>query len=339
MEHGKGIASGSLTQTLQQRPYELDFFQAVRRLECARSELPRVGHAQRPQRDVVRFSQNVSMGFSASAVHAFYEATSEHPWRMVVNFLGLHGPNGPMPLCITEYVHDRLHNCRDETLASFLDIFNHRMICLFYRAWACTQQTASYDRQAQDRFASYVGSLFGIGVDSFRNRDAIADGAKLHYSGQLVCQNRNAEGLRKILQSYFELTVEIEEFVGQWIELPEEYRCRLGRSVQSSKLGSTLVVGKRFWECQQKFRIKFGPMGFKDYQRLLPGGDSVRRIAAWVRNYVGDEFGWELQLILRREEVPEIRLGETGQLGWSTWLGSKRFEEDVGSLLLRNVPL
>jgi type VI secretion system protein ImpH len=339
MDHEKGATSYSLTQRLQQKPYELDFFQAVRRLECAHPELPRVGRAQRPQGDLVRFSQNVSLAFSGCSVQAFYEATSEHPRRMMVNFLGLLGTNGPMPLSITEYVYDRLHNCRDRTLASFLDIFNHRMICLFYRAWACTRQTASYDRQAEDKFASYVGSLFGIGDDSFRNRDAIPDGAKFHFSGRLVCHSRNAEGLKQILQSYFALTAGIEEFVGQWIELPEEYRCRLGKSVESSKLGSTLVVGSRFWECQQKFRIKFGPMGFRDYQRLLPGGDSVRRIAAWVRNYVGDEFNWELQLILRRQEVPAIHLGKTGQLGWSTWLGSKRFEEDVGSLVLRNLAL
>jgi type VI secretion system protein ImpH len=337
MDHETGSTSYSLTQELRDRPYDFDFFQAVRRLECANPALPRIGHSQRPQGDPVRFCQNVSLAFAPSALHAYHEARDGDPARLVVNFLGLVGPNGPMPLPLTEYVYDRLHNHRDKTLARFLDIFNHRMISLFYRAWACNQQNVSHDRKEEDRFGVYIGSLFGIGADSFRNRDAVADVAKLHYSGRLVCENRNAEGLREILSDYFGIGTEIVQFVGQWIVLPWECCCRLGESPENGKLGSTLVVGSRFWECQQKFRIKFGPMKFSDYQRMLPGGDSIRRLIAWVKNYVGDELSWELQLILRAEEVPRACLGKMGQLGWSTWLSSKKFERNADNLVLRTL--
>ena len=330
-------ASDSLTQALRNRPYDFDFFQAVRRLECAHQELPRVGHSQRPQGDVVRFCQNVSLAFAPSALHAYYDAMDEPPARLVVNFLGLLGTNGPMPLTITEYIYDRLHNHKDRTLASFLDIFNHRMISLFYRAWATNQQSVSHDRKEEDRFAAYIGSLFGTGTEPFRDRDAVPDVAKLHYSGRLVCQTRNAEGLRAILQHYFGISASIEQFIGQWIDLPQEYRCRLGQSPENAKVGTTLVVGSCFWDCQQKFRIKFGPMNFSDYQRMLPDGDSIRRLIEWVKNYVGDELSWELQLVLLGAEVPRICLGRTGQLGWTTWLGSKKFEEDADDLVLRNL--
>jgi len=337
MDHERGAVSHSLTQALRDRPYGFDFFQAVRRLECAHPDLPRIGHSQRPQQDYVRFCQNVSLAFAPSAIKAYSEATDEHPAKMAVNFFGLLGTNGPMPLTITEYVHDRLHNHRDKTLASFLDVFNHRMISLFYRAWACNQQNVSHDRKEKDRFAVYIGSLFGIGEDSLRNRDAVPDVGKLHYSGRLVCQTKNAEGLREILQDYFGITVDIEQFVGQWLDLPQEHCCQLGKSLENAKLGSTLVIGSRFWECQQKFRIKFGPMRFSEYERMLPGGDSIRRLIAWIRNYVGDEFSWELQLILSAIDVPGISLGNMGQLGWSTWLRSKKFEKDADDLVLRNL--
>jgi len=307
-----------LSQALRDKPYAFDFFQAVRRIECAYSHLPRIGHSHRPQYDPIRFCQNVSLAFAHSAIETFLEATDEYPGRMFVNFLGLLGTNGPMPLLITEYVYDRLHNQKDKTLASFLNIFNHRMISLFYRAWACNQQSVSHDRTEEDRFAIYIGSLFGIGEDSFRNRDAIPDVGKLHYSGRLVCQAKNAEGLREILQDYFGIAVCIEQFIGQWIDIPQEHYCRLGESVENAKLGSTLVIGSRFWECQQKFRIKFGPMHFSEYQRMLPGGDSIRRLTAWVKNYVGDELSWEIQLILSAVEVPAVCLGKMGQLGRST---------------------
>ena len=335
MEDERRTASDSLTQALRDKPYAFDFFQAVRQIECAYSHLPRIGHSQRPQYDPIRFCQNVSLAFASSAIETFLEATDEYPGRMVVNFFGLLGTNGPMPLPITEYVHDRLHNHKDKTLASFLNVFHHRMISLFYRAWACNQQNVSHDRTEEDRFAIYIGSLFGIGEDSLRNRDAVPDVAKLHYSGRLVCQTRNAEGLREILQDYFGIAVCIEQFIGQWIDIPQEHYCCLGESVENAKLGSTLVIGSRFWECQQKFRIKFGPMHFSEYQRMLPGGDSIRRLTAWVKNYVGDELSWEIQLILSAVEVPAVCLGKMGQLGWSTWLKSKEFEKDADDLVLR----
>jgi len=337
MENEKGAAPYSLVRRLRQRPYDFDFFQAVRRVECAHPDLPRVGYSQRPHEDLIRFCQKVSLAFEPSAIDAYHEPADDGVGRLFVTFLGLLGTNGPMPLCISEYVYDRLHNHKDKTLACFLDIFNHRMISLFYRAWACNQQTVSHDRREEDRFALYIGSLFGIGMDSFSNRDAVPDVAKLHYSGRLSCQTKNAEGLQGIIQDYFGVPVEIEEFVEQWIELPGEYCCKLGKSPESASLGATLIVGSRFLECQQKFRIKCGPMSFSDYERLLPRGESIGRLVDWLENYIGDEFSWELNLVLRREEIPRSCLGKLGQLGWTTWLGSKKFEKDADNLVLQNL--
>ena len=337
MDDEKRIAADTLTRRLMSRPYDFGFFQAVRRIECANPTLPPVGCSRRPQSDPVRFSQNVSLAFAPSSLAGYEEATNQHQAKMSVNCFGLLGPSGPMPLAITEYVHDRLNNYKDRTLASFLDIFNHRMTCLFYRAWACNQQAVSHDRKDEDRFAVYIGSMLGIGDDSLRNRDPLPDVAKLHYGGRLSCQTKNAEGLREILDDYFGIPVDIHQFVGRWVVLPEEYRCRLGTCPLNAQLGSTLILGSRFWECQQTFRITFGPMGLSKYRRFLPGSESVRRLISWIRNYVGDEFRWELQLILKGVEIPGVRLGRTGQLGWSTWLGAKKFEEDADGLVLRSL--
>ena len=163
------------------------------------------------------------------------------------------------------------------------------------------------------------------------------DVAKLYYAGRLSAQPKNAEGLREILQEYFAVPVAIEEFVEQWIELPAEYRCRLGVCPESATLGATSIVGASFLECQQKFRIRLGPMDFSDYERMLPGGGSVARLIAWVKNYVGAELNWELNLVLRRGQIPTICLGKRGQLGWSAWLGDAKFETDVDNLVLENL--
>jgi type VI secretion system protein ImpH len=317
-----------------ENPTGLSFFQAVRRVECEASDKPRLGAAARASDDPIQFCQEPSLGFAPATLNRFERQKKTGKPRLMVNFMGLLGPQGPMPLHITDYVHDRELNHDDHTLARFFDIFNHRMISLFYRSWACNRQTISYDRPHDDCFSTYIGSLIGIGDDSLRNRDALPDMAKLHYSGHLACQTRHAEGLRTILEEYFGIKTTIREFVGQWIMLPDVYKCRLGESPDNATVGVNAVIGSKVWDCQSKFRIVMGPANLKDYQRMLPGSNGFAQLKAWVHNYVGDELNWDLQLILKADEVPVIRLGETGCLGWTAWLNSRSFEEDVGDFIV-----
>lgn len=330
-------ATVAVMQTLTEMPYRFGFFSAVRWLENRCADLPRVGESRRPCEDVVRFHQHVSLGFSASALHGYREkAEAEETTRdLWVNFLGLLGPGGPMPLSVTEYVYNRLQNHNDTTLAAFLDIFNHRMISLFYRAWSRSQQTVSHDRRDDDWYADYVGSFLGLGDRAFHSRDVLPDELKLFYSGHLSCRTRNAEGLQAILEDFFERPVAIEGFIGQWIHLTPQDRSRLGGAAANSCLGVTTILGSRLWECQHQFRIRIGPMSYAQYETLLPGGDGLRQLAAWARFYVGDELGWEVQLVLDKREIPAVSLGHRGRLGWSCWLNARRPQKDADDLVLR----
>lgn len=327
-------AAHDLEYELSQNPYRFDFFQAARRFECARKDLPRIGQSLRPSDDAVRFCQSPTLAFAPSTLVGLERGRGQAP-RFEVAFFGLFGPNGPLPLHLTDYARDRLRNHKDPALVRFLDIFHHRMLSLFYRAWACNQQSISFDRPDEDRFAVYIGSLFGIGMESFRKRDASPDLAKLHYSGRLACQTCHGEGLEAILADYFKVPIEIEQFVGRWIDLPKDCRCLLGDSPETCSLGTTAIVGSHIWDCQGNFRIKLGPVNFKDYERLLPGGDSFERLVAWVRNYIGDELAWDVQMILEADEVPSLCLGRVGKLGWSTWLISQPVEKNKDDLVLR----
>lgn len=328
----------TLIGRLAAKPYALDFFQAVRRLE---GSLPagaaRVGHSGRPAEDPIRFGQHASLAFAPSALASCALAAEDRPAKLVVNCFGLLGPNGPMPLHFTEYVRNRARQHGDRTLIEFLDVFHHRLICFFYRAWAENQQTASYERAGRDRYVVYVASLFGLGMPSLRGRDEVRDVAKLHYAGRLACQAKNAEGLEAILGDYFKVPCLIEQFVGRWMDLAQDCRCRLGRSPGSSALGRTAIVGSRIWECQEKFRIVLGPMGLSDYRRFLPGEGSMRRLVAWVRMYIGDEFRWDVRLVLKVAEIPQTRLGLQGRLGWTTWLGTVRPTKGTESLVLASL--
>lgn len=311
-----------------------DFFAALRLLECAHPDKPRIGQSLRPADDAVRFGQPPELAFTPSMLGAFRPAADSAAPRLDVNFFGLMGANGPMPQHLTDYVRDRLRNAGDPTLSRFLDIFHHRMIALFYRAWSSAQPTVSLDRAHGDRFADYIGSLIGLGMPSLRGRDAVPDFAKFHYAGHLAAHNRNADGLAQILQDYFKVPVAVEQFVGHWMRMPDESLCRLRSGPAAQVLGASTVLGTKVWNCQHKFRIVVGPLELDDYQRMLPGGESYRRLRDWVRNYAGLAYDWDINVQLKRAAVPPLRLACSARLGWTSWLHSAAPRQDARQLVL-----
>jgi type VI secretion system protein ImpH len=297
----------------------MDFFQALRLLENAHPDKPRIGASLRPRDDAVRFGRDPSLGFEPGAVAGFTPASGDARARLAVNFFGMFGANGPLPLHLTEYARDRARNHGDHTMVAFLDVFHHRMVSLFYRARAAADPAVSLDRPDSDRFADYVGSLFGIGTPALRGRDEIGDFAKLHFAGLMANQRRPAAGLVTILRAYFKLPVEIEQFVGM--------------DDRGNRLGTSAVLGKKVWDCQHKFRLVIGPVDYDDYERMLPGGASMTRLVDWVKSYAGTVLDWDVRLVLKRPEIPPLQLGAR-RLGWTTYLASGPAARDARQLLI-----
>ncbi|MDD5367121.1 MAG: type VI secretion system baseplate subunit TssG [Gallionellaceae bacterium] len=319
---------------LAEKPYSFGFFQALRRIECADPEKPRIGTSKRLKDDLLRLAQEPSMAFAPSTLRVLEMPRDGRPGRLQVSFLGLLGPNGPLPLHLTEYARDRQRNQGDPTLVRFLDVFHHRLLSLFYRAWARSQPTVSLDRPKDDAFGHYLGAFGGLGMESLRGRDSLPDYAKIAFTGLFARQVRNAESLEVMLASYFRVPARIEQCHGHWLPLPHDTQSHLGRHEATAQLGVSAVLGERMWDVQSKFRIVLGPLELKDYERFLPGRESLRRLSDWVRNYVGYEFDWDLKLVLKKGEVPWFGLGGGTCLGWTTWLGTRQSNGDAGDMEL-----
>lgn len=312
-----------------------DFFQAVRLIQAARPDLPPVGSSRDASHDAVRFAQQPSLAFPATSIGGWEPIAGSSTPRLFVNFMGLLGPAGPLPLHLTSHIRFRQRNCKDAASARFLDVFNHRMVCLFFKAWRVNNMAVCADRPGQTRFFDYIGALCGLGMSSLQNQDSVPLQAKLHYSGRLMGLTRNSEGLASILRGYFQVPLEIQEFIGRWIDIPKVSQCRLGESPASGMLGRTSVAGSRVHDVQSMFRIRMGPLSLADYERLLPGGSSFRRLIDWVRTYLGDQLDFQVQLVLDKREVPPVKLGRRGRLGHTTWLGSKPHSENPDNLLIQ----
>jgi len=333
----RAIAPTSVAARLEREPFCFEFFQAVRLLSRLLSDRQAVGRFHHPGTEVVRFSAHPTLSFPASEIQAFAWREDQPP-HMSVNFMGLTGPVGVLPLYYTELVMERLR-ARDTSLRDFLDIFNHRSIALFYQAWEKYRFPIAYERGEPDRFSQLLLSALGLGTRGLEKRQEVADESLMFYGGLVAQQPRSAVALERLLGDYFDVPVEVEQFVGAWYRLDEDTQTRM-QDVEdiSEQLGGGAVIGDEVWDLQSRVRLKVGPLPLDRYLDFLPSGTAHAPLKAITRFFSGDEVDFEVQLILKREAVPPCALGAEGEdaprLGWVTWVKSAPMCQDPSDTIL-----
>lgn len=325
-------------RAVEERPYECDFFALLRYLESLYPDKPRFGKAERPSAEPVRLGQEPSLAFAPSTLAYFQAGDSKRPHRLGTYFFGLFGPQGPLPVHLTEYAIERELHEEDATLRHFADLFHHRLAMLFYRAWANANPVTSLDRKDGRRFDDQLGSLCGLGMSALREESALPASAKLYMAGLLSLETRPAKVLLALLTEYMQLEFSLQEFSGEWLRLPRSDRLVFQNHPSQGRLGVDTVLGGSVWSCQHKFRLVCGPLNFDEFRRLLPGRDSLMRLTELVLQYVGFEYEWDLNLVLEAAEVPRFELGQSGELGWTTWLGERPVVTNADEVIIHPLP-
>jgi len=328
-------------------PWRYDYFALLRRLEALAAPAPRWGRAPRPSLEPVRIGQSLSLAFAPAAFSGFEPASATQPPRLRQHFFGYTGPNGPLPLHLTEFVRERAMRHGDRTLLAFLDLFSHRFALHMYRAWSQSRPVVGLDRPGEDHFRARIGALAGIGTRARQQRDAIHDDARLHFSGRLLPGARNAEGVQAVLGAYFSVPVRLQPWVGHWMRPPSDELTRLrhiGADADASRhaaqrLGRGALLGARAWDRQHRVRLHIGPLTLTRYADFLPGsarqppGSATAPLRDWMLQLTGDELAWDAQLLLRSDQVPATRLGvragNAPRLGWLSWLGARPHAQDA----------
>ena len=342
-------------------PHRFEFFQAVRLL--AR----RIGMGQLPladdvavKQDVVRFRAVVSHCFPGTEIVRVEPRTDKAqqtdglaPLDVFVSFLGLSGPSGVLPRHYTALLIERIRE-KDRSLADFLDLFNHRSISLFYRAWEKYRFPISFERQRlfgrprdqEDLFTSCLYCLVGLGFDGLRNRQEVADDAVLYYGGLFAHANRNAVSLELLMADYFGFDLQVVQFQGQWLQLAEDDQTSLPSARHprglNCQLGTNVIAGERVWDVQSKFRHRIGPLSYTEFCRLMPSGDMLRPLCELTRTYVGPQFDYDVQPVLKAAEIPQCELGGGGpppRLGWNTWARSVPLTRDADEVVFQRVDI
>jgi type VI secretion system protein ImpH len=323
---------------LQDEPCRFQFFQAVRLLERIGGDREPVGQFVHPEDESVRFAVHNALAFPASQIQQIEWPENGTP-RMAVNFMGLTGALGALPYNYTELILERAR-ARDRSLAAFFDLFNHRIISLFYQAWEKHRLTVAYERGQDDPISRCLMAMIGLGTDGLQDRQGVPDEALLYYSGLLSLHPRSAVALEQILSDYFEVPVEVEQFVGAWYPLdPDNQCCFDAGDSYSEQLGFGAVVGDEIWDQQSRARIRLGPLSIEQYLDFLPCGQCYEPLRAMTKFFSGDDLEFEVQLVLKQQEVPRCELGAEGegapQLGWFTWMKSTpNFNRNPGDTIL-----
>jgi type VI secretion system protein ImpH len=344
----------SLEEALFTNGCEFEFFQAVRLLARILADGRAVGSTAKPGEEFVRFSQlgsnadineaQLAMAFPASAVHAIdCDPKADDRALMTVTFFGLTGTQGVLPLCYTEWMLAR-RAAKDTTLAAFFDLFAHRLISLFYRAWEKHSVPVQYElaaarNQRPDPFTQYLFDLIGMGTAGLRDRMGVRDESLVRYAGLIAQRPLSAPSLRGILRDYFSVPVEIDQCVGDWYPLEDADCCYLSPESQRNQLGEAAFLGDEVWNQQDLFRVRVGPLPIERFLEFLPDGSAMAELVELTTFLVGQAMAFDVQVSLCAEDVPYCRLSDEGEdaprLGWIGWLKTSDFESAADDAVFR----
>ena len=344
-------ARTALIQQLIAEPTRFDLFQAVRLVELAAH---RAGHEGVLATDTpfagepIRFTAAASLSFAAAPLSGVSAAVADSetagrdpadlalPFEFTVTCFGLTGPSGVLPNHYTAQLIERVRH-RDGAMRAFFDLFNHRLISLFHRAWEKYRLPFAYERaharhgmdapgydgtKTDDAFTAMLYSLVGLAAPSPRGCGVVEDEVFVRYGAAFAHGARPATALRDLLSDHFQLPVEILQFQGQWLHIPRDQQTRLGGSAH--QLGQTTVVGERVWDAAGRFTLRIGPLTYGAYCRFVPGAPDVRALEHLVRMYIGTNLDFDVQPVLDRGQVPRCQLSRQAshQLGYNTGLNS-----------------
>jgi len=333
------VAKASLKEELFDEPYRYEFFQAVRILGKIDLDKKTVGADALPAEEYIRFRSRPSLDFPSSEVHEIRRGedpqTGEERREMLVNFMGMIGPSGVLPNHYTEIVLERIRQ-KDTAMWAYLDIFTHRAVSMFYRAWGKYRFPVGYER-GEDNFTGYLFDFVGLGTKGLRGRMSLPDESLLPYAGLISQKPHSTNSLENIISDYFSVKAKIEQFFGQWLVLEKHDLSKLGE--ENSELGLSTVIGNRVWDQQSKFRMRIGPVPFKQYMAFLPNGSAYAAFRSIVSFIVGTELDYDLQMILQKKQVPSAilttRAMRKPMLGWTTFLKTQPFKTDDEQLVLQ----
>lgn len=275
--------------------------------------------------DQLEFQANPSLGFPGSDVDRveFFEEHGQMRARLRFNLIGLVGSGSPLPAFYGELALGDSEG--GNATRHFLDLFHHRLQRLMLPIWRKYRYRASFESGAVDPFSARLFALIGLGGEQIRKAQELNWKRLLPYLGLLSLRAHSAALIEAVLRYYFKhAELSIEQCIERRVEILGEQRNRLGRT--NCLLGEDLVLGEHVRDRGGKFRIHISELDWQRFHEFLPIGFGYQPLCALVRFTLRDPLDYDIRLVLRHEEIRELRIGEQNacRLGWTSWLGREK---------------
>ncbi len=315
------VERGSTLERMLRHGYFFDFFQAVWLLEKYLGSARTPGESSDPAEERITIRPHSGLVFPSTDVRKIELSGDEPPRaRVTVTFGGLYGVDSPLPV----YFYDSIATEEEKTrpLRDFLDIFNTRLYALFYRTWKKRRPAVDFQAPGTDRTSQRFLCLAGVGTKKALASARVPFMHLAAHAGRLSCRVKNSEGLRDFLQAFFrDVRVQILENVPRWVPITNRAKMAKGSS-NRPVLGSSATIGEKIRDISGKFRIVLGPLTLSQYVGFLPGAEEAAVLRSLVGVYAPDSLEYDVELLLRREEIPPARLGDRGvKVGLTAWAG------------------
>lgn len=268
------------------------------------------------------FHSNPALGFPGTDIEAIRtsERDGEICVEMLLNFLGLHGPGSPLPDFLTEAAN--WSSTEDGAVHEFNDFFTNRLGWLLYLILRKYRYERRYQTDGIDLFSDWMFAFFGVTNRDLRTKRPLPWPKLLSFMGLLASQSRSPGMLSAVLAHCFDLPrVAVRDFDPRDVLIDESQRIRLG--LANCTLGQDTCLGASVLSLSSKIVVIFDNLSFEDYDSLLPGGARTPRVLDLLEMLLKDPVSIDFDLGMRREDVPNMMLGEEGsaRLGWSSFLG------------------
>lgn len=318
-------------------PIRAGVFETVRLVSAAAlgsQQLP-VGGDLPPEKEAVRFVAGDGFAHPDAEVQNTKRRDDAARVTLTVGFMGLTGPMGVLPDHYTETLLAR-NRARDPAMQGFLELFDHRAISLFYRAWAKYRLSVRFAESRgdlSDPFSRTLAALAGIPSPN-------GDPRQLATAATLSRKVRGPMALKRTLALMFDLPVEVVEMHPRRIRIAEDERTRIGAdgAARFAALGQSAVLGQTVTDVAGRFQLRIGPLRRQEFESFFDDTGPRALLIDAVRNAAGASADFDLQLVLRRQDVVTMQLGGPGgmaRLGQTSWLVHDSADRDCDDAVLR----
>lgn len=303
------MGSQAWHQTIAVKQY--DFFQLVRLIKLLGIDSYKINFQSYP-----------ALSFATSDVEQLI--VKDDKYHMLVSFMGLIGQSGILPEHFTELMLERL-DAKDKGIQYFLNIFEDRLIQLFYQSWEQSRFYIALEQDEKSRAQQIINLIHALTGQPIAIESETDKNIRLFYSGLYAKKHRPKGALEVLLSDYFMLPVKVIENQGRWFNLESHDYTKISTKKFNNSLGINTVVGHRVWYIQNQFRIQIGTISYETFKRLLPNRPMLKKLRSMVGEYIGMEFQFVLEVIVNQYDVPVTKMQKNDyvQLGWNSWLNRK----------------